>query len=66
MNRSTPGLPVHHQLPEFTETHVHRVSDAKVMTILMWAYTAIIASIISITAIDNNNNTYSSNFSVNI
>ena len=23
MNRSTPGLPVHHQLPEFTETHVH-------------------------------------------
>ena len=28
MNRSPPGLPVHHQLPEFTETHVHRVSDA--------------------------------------
>ena len=28
MNRRTPGLPVHHQLPEFTETHVHRVSDA--------------------------------------
>jgi len=28
MNRSTPGLPVYHQLPEFTETHVHRVSDA--------------------------------------
>src|SRR5574341_1351115 len=27
MNRRTPGLPVHHQLPEFTETHVHRVSD---------------------------------------
>ena len=27
MNRSTPGLPVHHQLPEFTQTHV-RVSDA--------------------------------------
>ena len=24
MNRSTPGLPVHHQLPEFTETHVHQ------------------------------------------
>ena len=23
MNRSTPGLPVHHQLPEFTQTHVH-------------------------------------------
>ena len=29
MNHSTPGLPVHHQLPEFTQTHVHRVSDAK-------------------------------------
>ena len=28
MNRSTPGLPVHHQLPEFTQSHVHRVSDA--------------------------------------
>ena len=28
MNRSTPGLPVHHQLLEFTETHVRRVSDA--------------------------------------
>ena len=28
MNRITPGLPVHHQLPEFTQTHVHRVGDA--------------------------------------
>ena len=28
LNRSTPGLPVHHQLPEFTQTHVHRVNDA--------------------------------------
>ena len=28
MNRSTPGLPVHHQLPESTQIHVHRVSDA--------------------------------------
>ena len=28
MNRSTRGLPVYHQLPEFTQTHVHRVSDA--------------------------------------
>ena len=28
MNRSTPGLPVHHQLPEFTQNHVHRVCDA--------------------------------------
>ena len=27
MNRRTPGLPVHHQLPEFTQTHIHRVSD---------------------------------------
>ena len=27
MNRSTPGLPVHHQLPEFTQTHVHRVGS---------------------------------------
>ena len=28
MDRSTPGLPVHHQLPEYTQTQVHRVSDA--------------------------------------
>ena len=28
MNHSTPGLPVHHHLPEFTQTHIHRVSDA--------------------------------------
>ena len=28
MNRSMLGLPVHHQHPEFTQTHVHRVSDA--------------------------------------
>ena len=28
MNSSTPGLPNHHQLPEFTQTHIHRVSDA--------------------------------------
>ena len=28
MNHSMPGLPVHHQLPQFTQTHVHRVSDA--------------------------------------
>ena len=27
MNRSPPGLPVHHQLPEFTQTHVHQVGD---------------------------------------
>ena len=27
MNRSMPGLPVHHQLPEFTQTHIHRVGD---------------------------------------
>ena len=27
MDHSTPGLPVHHQLPEFTQTHVHQVSD---------------------------------------
>ena len=28
MNRSTPGLPVHHQLLEFTQSHVHQVRDA--------------------------------------
>ena len=28
MNHSTPGLPVHHHLPEFTQTHIHQVGDA--------------------------------------
>ena len=28
MNNSTPGLPVHHQLPEFTQTHIHQFGDA--------------------------------------
>ena len=28
MSHSTPGLPVHHHLPEFTQTHIHRVRDA--------------------------------------
>ena len=28
INHNTPGLPVHHQLPEFTQTHVHQVGDA--------------------------------------
>ena len=28
MNHSTPGLPVYHQLPEFTQTHAHQVCDA--------------------------------------
>ena len=28
MNHSTPGLPVYHQLPEFTQIHIHQVSDA--------------------------------------
>ena len=28
MNQSTPGLPVHHQLPEFTQTHAHQIGDA--------------------------------------
>ena len=37
MNRSTPGLPVHHQLPEFTQTHVHRSQ---------WCHPAISSSVI--------------------
>ena len=34
MNHSTPGNPVHHQLSEFTQTHVHRVGDA-----IQWSHT---------------------------
>ena len=34
MNRRTPGLPVHHQLLEFTQTHVHRVCDAISSTVV--------------------------------
>ena len=38
MNRSTPGLPVHHHLPEFIQTHVHRVSQ--------WCHPAISSSVV--------------------
>ena len=37
MNRSTPGLPVHHQLPEFTQTHVHPVGDAIQPSYPLWS-----------------------------
>ena len=37
MNRSTPGLLVHHQLPKFTQTHAHRVSDAIQPSHLLWS-----------------------------
>ena len=38
MNCSTPGLPVHHQLPEFTQTHIHQVSDViqPLLIIYVW------------------------------
>ena len=36
MDCSTPGLPVHHQLPEFTQTHVHWVDDALQTSHLQW------------------------------
>ena len=36
MNRSTAGLPVHHQLPEFTQTHVHRAGDAIQPSHALW------------------------------
>ena len=36
MNRSTPGLPVHHQLPKFTETHVHWVRMPSSHLIKIW------------------------------
>ena len=37
MNRSTPGLPVHHQLPEFTQTHVHWFGDAIQLPHPLWS-----------------------------
>ena len=44
-NRSMPGLPVHHQLLEFTQTHVHRVSDA-IQPLSQWCHPAISSSVI--------------------
>ena len=38
MNRSTPGLPVHHQLPEFTQTHVHRAKKTSASRHLSWEH----------------------------
>ena len=37
MNCSTPGLPVHHQLPEFTQIHIHRVSDDILPSHPLWS-----------------------------
>ena len=37
INRSRTGLPVHHQLPEFTQTHVHRVSDAISSSVVLFS-----------------------------
>ena len=37
MDCSRPGLPVHHQLPEFTQTHVHRVGDAIQLSHPLWS-----------------------------
>ena len=51
MNCSTPGLPVHHQLPEFTQTHVHQVGDAIQPShplLSPVAYKALVSSIISL------------------
>ena len=42
MNCSTPGLPVHHHLPKFTQTHVHRVRDAMGSKNLDVAYNLIV------------------------
>ena len=44
MDHSTPGLPVHHQLPEFTQTHVHRVSDAIALT--RWTFVGKVMSLL--------------------
>ena len=38
MNHSSPSLPVHHHLPEFTQTHVHRVSDAIQPSDPLWSH----------------------------
>ena len=40
MNWSMPGLPVHHQFPEFTQTHVHRVSSIQLFTIRIQVITS--------------------------
>ena len=37
MNPSTPGLPVHHQLPETTQTHIHLVSNARQASYPLWS-----------------------------
>ena len=47
MSRSTPGLPVHHQLPESTQTHVHWVGDAiKLKKVLLLFFTEVTSFLI--------------------
>ena len=43
MNCITPGLPVHHQLPEFTQTHVHRVGDVSYVNSYLKHFRALIS-----------------------
>ena len=45
MNRSTPGLPVHHQFPEFTQTHIRRVHNW--ILFLLWLHPFILSGVIS-------------------
>ena len=47
MDCSTLGLPVHHQLPEFTQTHVHRVRDA-IQHLILWCLVLLLPSIFPI------------------
>ena len=58
MNGSTPGLPVHHQLPELTQIHVHRVSDAiqpshPLSSLSPLAFTSLLSSAICKASLDN-------------
>ena len=46
MNCSTPGLPVHHQLPELTQTHAHQVGDAMFIKILLKSKKQILKAVI--------------------
>ena len=53
MNPSTPGLPVHHHILEFTQTHVHRVSDAINNLILCWPIVLLLSIFPSIRVFSN-------------
>ena len=65
MNHSMPGLPVHHQLPESTQIHVHWVGDAIQLSYPLWS-PSLLPSIFPSIRVFSNESAFHIRFSLNI